>query len=73
MYEAGQGMPRDLDKAAMYFHQSAEEGDAEAQYALAVMLHTGKGQTKNIKAAQEWLQRAAAQNYGPAKEALAQD
>lgn len=73
MYEAGQGMPRDLDKAAMYFHQSAEEGDAEAQYALAVMLHTGKGQTKNIEAAQEWLQRAAAQNYGPAKEALAQD
>lgn len=73
MHEAGQGMPRDLKKAAMLFQQSAQEGDAEAQYALAVMLHTGKGQAKNLEAAQEWLQRAATQNYGPAKEALAQE
>jgi TPR repeat protein len=70
MYEAGQGMPRDLHQAATLFKQSAEEGDAEAQYALAVMLQTGKGQTQNTKAAQLWLQRAAAQDYGPAKEAL---
>ena len=73
MYEAGQGMPRDLDKAATLFKQSAEEGDAEAQYALAVMLQTGKGQTQNPEAAQRWLQRAAVQDYGPAKEALARD
>ncbi|MGI9047333.1 MAG: tetratricopeptide repeat protein, partial [Burkholderiales bacterium] len=29
------------------FRQSAEEGDADAQYALAVMLQTGKGQALN--------------------------
>lgn len=73
MFEAGQGMPRDLNQAATLFRKSAEDGDAEAQYALAVMLQTGKGQPQNIDAAQEWLKRAAAQNYGPAKEALAQD
>lgn len=73
MYEAGQGMPRNLKKAATLFKKSAEEGDAEAQYALAVMLQTGKGQTQNIEAAHVWLQRAAAQDYRPAKEALARD
>ena len=73
MYEAGQGVPRDLNQAARLFKQSAEEGDAEAQYALAVMLQTGKGQTRNTTAAQEWLKRAAAQHYPPAIEALSQD
>lgn len=73
MYEAGQGMPRDLEKAAALFKESAAEGDAEAQYALAVMLQTGKGQIQNTDTAHAWLQRAAAQGYGPAKEALAQD
>lgn len=73
MYEAGQGILRDLNKAATLFKQSAEEGDAEAQYALAVMLQTGKGQMQNTDAAQTWLQRAAAQGYAPAKEALVQD
>jgi len=70
MYEAGQGMPRDLNEAAKLFRQSAEEGDAEAQYAIAVMLETGKGQTQDAREAQVWLSRAAAQGHEAAKAAL---
>ncbi len=70
MAEAGQGMPRDLDRAAKLFRQSAEEGDADAQYALAVMLQTGKGQALNPVEAESWLRRAAAQGHQSATAAL---
>lgn len=71
LYEAGQGVPRDLDQAARLFRRSAQEGDPEAQYALAVMLQTGKGQKQNVAEAREWLQRAAAQGHAAARAALA--
>ncbi len=71
LYEAGQGVPRDLDQAARLFRRSAEEGDPEAQYALAVMLQTGKGQQQNAAQAREWLKRAARQGHAAATAALA--
>lgn len=71
LYEAGQGVPRDLERAAHLFRRSAAEGDSEAQYALAVMLQTGKGQRHNPAEAREWLRRAAEQGHGAAKAALA--
>ncbi len=71
LYEAGQGVPRDLDQAARLFRRSAEEGDPEAQYALAVMLQTGKGQRQNAAQAREWLKRAARQGHAAATAALA--
>lgn len=59
LYEKGLGVKRDLTKAAKLFRQSAVDGDADAQYALAVMLQTGKGQTKDINESKLWLQSAA--------------
>ena len=44
MYEAGRGVPRDLDQAARLFLTAAQAGDAEAQFAMAVMCRTGRGQ-----------------------------
>jgi TPR repeat protein len=71
MYEAGQGVERDLDEAGRRFLQAGQAGDAEAQYALAVMFKTGKGQPLDADQAMQWLQRSAAQKYPPAVAALA--
>jgi TPR repeat protein len=69
MMEAGQGMARDLYGAGKLFRQSAEAGDADAQYALSVMLQTGKGQVQDLAQAERWRERAAAQGHGPARDA----
>ncbi|MBA4256746.1 MAG: sel1 repeat family protein [Polaromonas sp.] len=71
MYEAGRGVPRDLDEAARRFQMAAEAGAAEAQYALAVMLRTGQGRPKNLPLSLTWLQRAADQHHPAATAALA--
>ena len=70
LYEAGIGVERDLQQAAKLFRQAAQAGDAEAQYALAVMLQTGVGQPQDFEQARLWLQRAAKQNYPQAKQQL---
>lgn len=70
MYEAGRGVPRDLDRAASLFLTAAQAGDAEAQFAMAVMCRTGRGQPKDRARAMVWLKQSAAQNYQPAVAAL---
>lgn len=71
LYEAGQGVPRNLVEAARLFRLSAEAGEPAAQYALSVMLHTGKGQAANPAESRRWLERSAAQGYPAASSALA--
>ncbi|MGH8832353.1 MAG: tetratricopeptide repeat protein [Polaromonas sp.] len=70
MYEAGRGVPRDLQEAARRFELAALAGDAEAQYALAVMMRTGKGREKDLVQSEVWLQRSADQRYPAAMAAL---
>ena len=70
MYEAGRGVPRDLDQAAVLFRSAAQAGDAEAQFAMAVMCRTGRGQPKDRAQAMVWLTQSAAQNYPAAVSAL---
>lgn len=71
LYEKGLGVERNLTHAAKLFRQSAMNGDADAQYALAVMLQTGKGQTKNQQESKLWLQKAAKLGHQAATLALA--
>ena len=71
MYEAGRGVERSLAEAARLFMQSAEAGDAEAQYAIAVMYRTGKGQPQDREQSLAWLKRSAGQNYPAAVAAMA--
>ncbi|WP_119157633.1 tetratricopeptide repeat protein [Caldimonas tepidiphila] len=73
MYEAGRGVPRDLDEAARRFQLAAEAGDAEAQYALAVMLRTGRGRPADATQSLLWLRRAAQQKHPAAVSALASE
>lgn len=70
LYEAGRGVPRNLDEAARLFRQAAEAGEPEGQYALSVMLDTGAGQARNPDEALRWLKASAAGRYPPAVEAL---
>ncbi|WP_374480825.1 tetratricopeptide repeat protein [Zoogloea sp.] len=70
LFEAGRGVPRNLDEAARLFRQAAEAGEPEAQYALSVMLDTGAGQARNPDEALRWLKASAAGRYPPAVEAL---
>lgn len=73
MFEAGRGVPRDLQEAAQRFEVAAQAGEPEAQYALAVMLRTGKGRDKDLVASGVWLQRAADQDHSAAIAALQSD
>jgi TPR repeat protein len=63
MYEAGRGVPQDLSEAARRFEIAARAGQAEAQYALAVMYLTGRGKARDEALSMRWLRRSAAQNY----------
>lgn len=55
-YEAG-----DYAEAAKWFHKAAEQGDAEAQYALGVMYGNGNGVTQDSAEAVKWHRKAAEQ------------
>ena len=70
MHEAGRGVSQDLSEAARRFEIAANAGHAEAQYALAVMLRTGRGRVRDDVQSLVWLKRAAAQNYPSAVVAL---
>jgi TPR repeat protein len=70
MFEAGRGVPRDLDRAAQLFLAAAQAGNAEAQFAIAVMHRTGIGQPKDRAQALGWLKQSAAQNFSAAVAAL---
>jgi TPR repeat protein len=71
LYEKGQGVKRDLKRAGELFRQSAMDGHADAQYALAVMLQTGKGQTQDLQESHLWLKKAAKLGHHDAAMALA--
>ena len=70
LYEAGIGVERDLSESARLFLLAAQAGRPEAQYAIAVMSETGKGQPQNTSIAKEWLYRSACQQYPPALQKL---
>ena len=70
-YEVGRGVGRDLGMAADLFESAAKLGDAEAQFALSVMLRTGAGRRQDLGAADAWLLKAAQAGYPEAMEQLA--
>lgn len=45
----------------------AEKGNAEAQFKIGEMYETGFGTTKNMKLAEEWINKAAAQGHETAR------
>jgi len=70
MYANGQGVPRDLEKAATWFQMSARGGDARAQFNLGNMYAHGEGVPRDLSRAAEWYAKAAEQNLPDAQYSL---
>ncbi len=60
LYEAGDGVPRDVDAAIRLFEQAAEGGSPDAAINLAVALFEGRGVERNVPRAIRLLEQASA-------------
>jgi TPR repeat protein len=70
-YHGLNGFDRDLPRAAEYFRQAADAGDAEARYNYAVMRLTGQdGGPADPALAHTYFQEAAAHDFPPALNGL---
>ena len=63
MYYYGKGVPKDNQKATMWFRKAAEQGHADAQFVLGLMYAKGEGLEKNDWKATEWFRKAAEQGH----------
>lgn len=70
MYDTGDKLERDRQKAVTWFTSAANQGHAESQYRLAIAYLYGIGVTRNVSSGESWLTKAAEQNHPVAKEML---
>ena len=61
MYEKGDGVEKNKEKAVKWYRKGAKRGDANAQYNLGRMYEKGDGVEKNKEKAVEWYQKGAEQ------------
>lgn len=61
----------DYDTAVMNWHPLAQQGDAAAQFNLALMYHRGLGVAMSEATAVRWYQKSAENGYPKAQEFLA--
>lgn len=59
MYQTGQGVPVNLERAAELYKEAAEFGIREAQALYGVALKNGQGVEQNFIQAETWLRKAA--------------
>jgi hypothetical protein len=71
LYHDGQGVPKDLGKAAKWFRKAAEQGNAVAQHYLASLYYQGKGVPQDFAEAAKWYRKAAEQGNAVAQLYLA--
>ena len=72
LYENGNGIPQDKEKAAKWYGKSAEQGNKFAQCNLAFFYEKGIGVHRDYSIAIKWYKKAANQGYGRAQYNLAQ-
>lgn len=70
LYERGEGVGRNPEKAFELYTQAAEQGLAAAQWRLALCYKTGDGVASNPVKAVEWLEKAEAQQHTEAAKVL---
>lgn len=70
IYQKGDGVELDFNKAFYYFKQSAEKGFSQAQYNLGMMYYRGDGTQKDDSEAKKWWKKAADQGFSEAVELL---
>ena len=61
LYESGEGLPADPRAAWNWFHQVAENGDADAQAKLGMSYYLGETVAKDLREAYRWFREAASQ------------
>jgi TPR repeat protein len=59
LYQAGQGVSKNLAEASSWFHLAARQGNARAQYSLAFMYETGRDLPQDQVQAAKWYRLAA--------------
>lgn len=70
MYDLGDKLERDPQKAITWYTSAANQGYDEAQYRLALVYLYGLGTTRNVQKGVDLLTRAAKQNHPVAREML---
>jgi len=71
MYATGEGAPKDMKQAAVWYTKAAEAGYAIAQHNLGGMYETGQGVDSDPATAAVWYALAAEQGDGWAQVSLA--
>ena len=71
MYHKGKGVPQDYKTAVKWFTLSAEQGNSNAQYNLALRYKKGEGVPQDYKTAVKWFTLAAEQGDSDAQYSLA--
>ena len=61
LYQSGQGVPKDLGKAAELYQKAADQGNVFAQNNLGLLYQSGEGVPKDLRKAAELYQKAADQ------------
>jgi TPR repeat protein len=69
-FEHGEGVPRDLQRAAGLYCEGARHGDVEAQFSLGWMYANGRGVERNDELASTFFQLAARRGHGQARNML---
>jgi TPR repeat protein len=64
-------VPRDAAAAAAWYRRAAEQGNAEAQLAIAGLYYQGEGVPRNYATALEWFRAAASQGSATAQASIA--
>jgi murein DD-endopeptidase MepM/ murein hydrolase activator NlpD len=72
LFDLGQGVPKDLATAYMWYRRAAGAGLAEAQFNVAVMQDSGLVGPRNAVEAARWYRKAAVQGHHRAQYNLAQ-
>ncbi len=71
LFYTGDGVPQDDAEAARWYRLAAEQGHAEAQYALGLLIYyLGRGAPKDNTQALMWINLAASQGEGNAQRTL---
>ena len=70
MYDNGEGVPQDYAEAVKWYRLAAEQGNAKAQYNLAVMYDNGEGVPQDYAEAVKWYRLAAEQGDAKAQHSV---
>ncbi|MDH3239329.1 MAG: SPOR domain-containing protein [Alphaproteobacteria bacterium] len=67
LYDNGQGVTQDHDRALVWYRKAARQGHADAQYNLGLMYANGLAVGQDYYAAMTWYRKAARQGHREAK------